>query len=100
MRTIARLAGISQRITHHLFRHCSNTHAQQLGAKQQAAMELLGQQTTEVNRLYLHVDWDEVVETAQRLGQSVGHHLVGLWVGVPQPKPASDVSLQKISVPR
>ena len=100
MRTIARLAGISQRITHHLFRHCSNTHAQQLGAKQQAAMELLGQQTTEVNRLYLHVDWDEVVETAQRLGQSVGHHLVGLSVGVPQTEPSSDVTLQKISVPR
>jgi integrase len=80
IRAIAAAAQISQRTSHHIFRHCSNTHSQQLGAKQSAAMELLGQQTTTVNRLYTHTEWPEVVDAAQNLGRSVGQGVLALWL--------------------
>lgn len=92
IRYVATVAGISQRTTHHILRHCANTHVQQLGSKQHVAMELLGQQTTQVNRLYTHAEWPEVVEAAQRLGQSVGENVVGIWVGVGSPAAAPDIT--------
>ncbi len=67
-KTIRRIAEVSQRVTHHLFRHCHNTHGQQLGVRQEVTMELLGQQTTQVNRMYRDVSWQELVGAAQRLG--------------------------------
>jgi site-specific recombinase XerD len=82
IRTIARAAGISQTTTHHMFRHAANTHTQQLGSKQHAAMELLGQETAQVNRLYLPVTGDEVVEATQTLGDSVGTTCIRAWTGL------------------
>lgn len=98
IRAIAAAAEISQRTTHHIFRHCSNTHSQQLGAKQSAAMELLGQQTTTVNRLYTHTEWHEVVQAAENLGQSVGEGVLALWLAQ---RPSDEVpSPEVIEIPR
>ncbi len=90
IRRIARIANVSQHVTHHLFRHCSNTHSQQLGVRQEVAMELLGQQTTQVNRTYRDVSWQEMVGAAQRLGATIQACVVGNVVGVPRRDDPSD----------
>jgi integrase len=90
IRRIATIAEVSQRVTHHLFRHCHNTHGQQLGVRQEVAMELLGQQTTQVNRMYRDVSWQELVGAAQRLGTLMETSVVGNVVGVPESQKSSD----------
>ncbi|WP_447983185.1 hypothetical protein [Nitrospira sp. Nam74] len=63
-----------------IFRYCSKIHSQQLRANQSAAMELLGQQTTTVNRFKTHTEEPEVVEAAQNFGPSVGQGVLAFWL--------------------
>ncbi len=43
--SLAKAAGISKRMPHHILRHCHSTHSHQLGAKDYEGMKLLGQRS-------------------------------------------------------
>ena len=77
---LAKAAGISKRLTHHILRHCNSTHNRQLGAKDYEVMELLGQQSTRVHAIYTHAEWQHIVEATQRLGASIGGDGLSAWL--------------------
>lgn len=77
---LAKAAGISKRLTHHMLRHCNSTHNRQLGAKDYEVMELLGQQSTKIHTIYTHAEWQHIVEATQRLGASIGGDGLSAWL--------------------
>lgn len=77
---LAKAAGISKRLTHHMLRHCNSTHNRQLGAKDYEVMELLGQQSTKIHTIYTHAEWQHIVEATQRLGASIGGAGLSAWL--------------------
>jgi integrase/recombinase XerD len=79
---LAKAAGISKRMTHHILRHCNSTHNRQLGAKDFEVMELLGQQSTKIHTIYTHAEWQHIVEATQRLGASIGGDGLSAWLSV------------------
>jgi integrase len=72
---LAKAAGISKRLTHHILRHCNSTHNRQLGAKDYEVMELLGQQSTKVHAIYTppprsgNISWLQPNGWARRSGR-------------------------------
>ncbi|MDP3092201.1 MAG: tyrosine-type recombinase/integrase [Nitrospira sp.] len=77
---LAKAAGISKKLTHHMLRHCNSTHNRQLGAKDYEVMELLGQQSTKIHTIYTHAEWQHIVEATQRLGASIGGDGLSAWL--------------------
>lgn len=77
---LAKAAGISKRLTHHMLRHCNSTHNRQLGAKDYEVMQLLGQQSTKIHTIYTHAEWQHIVEATQRLGASIGGNGLSAWL--------------------
>lgn len=78
--SLARAAGISKRMTHHILRHCTSTHNRQLGAKDYEVMELLGQQSTKVHTIYTHAEWQHIVDASSRLGAEIGQDGLSAWL--------------------
>jgi integrase len=78
--SLAKAAGISKRMTHHILRHCNSTHNRELGAKDYEVMELLGQQSTKVHTIYTHADWQHIVEATERLGTAIGQQGLSAWL--------------------
>lgn len=77
---LAKAAGISKRMTHHILRHCNSTHNRQLGAKDYEVMELLGQQSTKIHTIYTHAEWQNIVDARARLGASIGQDGLSAWL--------------------
>ena len=77
---LAKAAGISKRMTHHILRHCNSTHNRQLGAKDYEVMQLLGQQSTKIHTIYTHAEWQHIIEATQRLGASIGGDGLSAWL--------------------
>lgn len=77
---LAKAAGISKRMTHHILRHCNSTHNRQLGAKDYEVMELLGQQSTKIHTIYTHAEWRNIVDATARLGVSIGQDGLSAWL--------------------
>jgi site-specific recombinase XerD len=67
--SLAKAAGISKRMTHHILRHCNSTHNRQLGAKD---YEVLTEQSTKIHTIYTHAEWQNIVDATARLGASIG----------------------------
>ena len=80
IRSLARAAGISKRMTHQILRHCNSTHNRQLGAKDYEVMELLGQQSTKVHAIYTHAEWQHIVDATSRLGAAIGQDGLSAWL--------------------
>lgn len=78
--SLAKAAGISKRMTHHILRHCNSTHNREMGAKDYEVMELLGQQSTKVHTIYTHADWQHIVEATERLGTAIGQQGLSAWL--------------------
>lgn len=77
---LAKAAGISKRLTHHMLRHCNSTHNRQLGARDYEVMELLGQQSTKIHAIYTHAEWQNIVDATARLGVSIGQDGLSAWL--------------------
>lgn len=80
--SLAKAAGISKRMTHHILRHCNSTHNRQLGAKDYEVMELLGQQSTKIHTIYTHADWQNIVAATARLGEAIGQDGLSAWLSM------------------
>lgn len=80
IRALAKAAGISKKMTHHILRHCNSTHNRKLGATDYEVMELLGQQSTKVHTIYTHAEWENIVAATTRLGASIGNEGLSAWL--------------------
>jgi len=80
IRALAKAAGISKTMTHHILRHCNSTHNRKLGATDYEVMELLGQQSTKVHAIYTHAEWENIVAATTRLGNSIGNEGLSAWL--------------------
>lgn len=77
---LAKAAGISKRMTHHILRHCNSTHNRELGAKDYEVMALLGQQSTKIHTIYTHAEWRNIVDATARLGAAIGQDGLSAWL--------------------
>ncbi len=78
--SLAKAAGISKRMTHHILRHCNSTHNRELGAKDYEVMALLGQQSTKIHTIYTHAEWRNIVDATARLGAAIGQDGLSAWL--------------------
>lgn len=78
--SLAKAAGISKRMTHHILRHCNSTHNRENGAKDYEVMALLGQQSTKIHTIYTHADWQNIVAATARLGAAIGQDGLSAWL--------------------